>query len=184
MYHPELHNSRNNAIVVGHVYNQQVVSRNFTLISEMIEETLPVKDITHKLQEFFPNYLSEIEDITKTKLSKQQKKILHAYISKNHILKLDSSQTNKHRHNFSSKRKNNCIRSWERHNRRSWPRYEKNVRINGKIIRRKNSYYDAHHIIENTYNGPHKWWNIHPASYTEHHSKIHAQGGYAQQIFE
>jgi hypothetical protein len=41
---------------------------------------------------------------------------------------------------------------------------------------KKGAPYDAYHIIENVYGGPHEWWNIHPASNPiEHQVGIHAK---------
>ena len=54
----------------------------------------------------------------------------------------------------------------------------------GWVIRRKGTRYDAHHIIENTFDGEHEWWNIHPAKFPDEHQRgIHAKESPASEIF-
>ena len=51
-------------------------------------------------------------------------------------------------------------------------------------IRKIGQPYDAHHIIETNYGGPHEWWNIHPAKYpNEHQAGIHGKGAPSRKLF-
>ena len=55
----------------------------------------------------------------------------------------------------------------------------------GKVVRKKGQPYDAHHIIENKFEGPHEWWNMHPAKFPdEHQSAIHGTGSPANELFK
>jgi len=54
-----------------------------------------------------------------------------------------------------------------------WPRYSEDlVNEKGRVLRRAGDPYDAHHVIENVYGGPHEWWNLTPARFPDQH-----QGG-------
>lgn len=45
--------------------------------------------------------------------------------------------------------------------------------------------YDAHHIIEQNYGGPHEWWNMHPArAPDQHQGGIHGAGSPARELFK
>lgn len=57
-------------------------------------------------------------------------------------------------------------------------------RENRKSFKEKGELYDAHHIIENSYGGEHKWWNIHPAKFPdEHQGGIHGSGAPGNELY-
>jgi hypothetical protein len=46
------------------------------------------------------------------------------------------------------------------------------VNAEGKVLRKAGDPFDAHHVIENIYGEPHKWWNRPPGRFPDQH-----QGG-------
>jgi predicted ribonuclease toxin of YeeF-YezG toxin-antitoxin module len=150
---------------------------------EIYTHTYPTKNITQTLKENLPVYLSQIESFTNITISNHQKNKILEYIENNQIKKLDSDETKTHRNEFTPELRNKLKKDWELNTGCEWPRYQDNLYVNKKIYRKKNSSYDAHHIIENTYGGPHEWWNLHPASFDQHQN-IHKIGNVAHKIFE
>ncbi len=52
-------------------------------------------------------------------------------------------------------------------------------------VRKKGDKYDAHHIIENSFEGEHEWGNIYPSKFpNEHQSGIHGTGSPANELFK
>ena len=143
----------------------------------------PGKDITQELKRLLPEYLQEIEDITGIDITQRQRKHLNKYLEKNRVLHLKKEDVAENRKEFNRLREE-LRKEWEDKTGRVWPKYKKNVVIEGKIIRKAGSNYDAHHIIENSYGGPPTWWNIHPASFPDQHQEgIHHDEGIASKIF-
>ncbi len=66
------------------------------------------------------------------------------------------------------------------------PLYDKDIfDKSGSILRKKGDPYDAHHIIEQNYGGPHEWWNMHPARAPDiHKGGIHGSGSPARELFK
>ena len=91
-----------------------------------------------------------------------------------------------HRSKFTTKVKNDCIEAWEKNTGQVWPRYTEVVYSkSGTILRNIGDPYDAHHIIENSYNGNHEWWNITPAKFPdEHQGGIHGSGSSCSILFD
>jgi predicted ribonuclease toxin of YeeF-YezG toxin-antitoxin module len=78
-----------------------------------------------------------------------------------------------HRRLFTQRVKNAQIAEWERQTGQAWPRYSQDlVNAEGKVLRKAGDPFDAHHVIENIYGGPHEWWNLTPARFPDQH-----QGG-------
>lgn len=78
-----------------------------------------------------------------------------------------------HRRGFTATVRRNQIAEWERMTGQTWPRYTEDlVNESGTVLRKAGSPYDAHHVIENIYGGPHQWWNLTPARFPDQH-----QGG-------
>ena len=105
-------------------------------------------------------------------------------LRKRTFTKLTPAQTKVHRRQFSGV-KDDLIRQWEQNTGRQWPRYQEQVLSKkGVPYREVGDPFDAHHIIENSYGGPHEWWNIHPAATPgQHQGGIHRSGGPASEIF-
>jgi hypothetical protein len=130
-------------------------------------------------------YLRQVEQITgMTVHPKQLVEIRNALKTKKYT-KLSAAQTAKSRKRF-KRVKNKLIKEWEQQTGRTWPKYDKQVLDkNGDVFREIGDPYDAHHLIENTYGGDHKWWNIHPASSpTQHQGGIHGADGLAKLLFD
>ncbi len=72
--------------------------------------------------------------------------------------------------------KNKLIKEWEVQTGQKWPKYSSNVYSKGgNLIGQEGSYYPAHHIIPQQFEGPHKWWNIKPLHVVDH-IKVHSSG--------
>ena len=130
-------------------------------------------------------YLKDIEVKTGRKVPKEQIGFIKEALRNNKFEKLTPKETAKHRSKFTSSLKDRLIGEWEEKTNQKWPRYTEEVfDKNGEVARSIGQPYDAHHIIENNFGGPHEWWNIHPAKYPdEHQAGIHGKGSPSGKLF-
>ena len=130
-------------------------------------------------------YIRHLEDVTGKKLHPKQIKELKKALRNKEYKRMSPEEIIEKRKRFNNN-KNSLIEKWEKETGQKWPTYDKDIRNkNGKIIRSKGELYDAHHIIENSYNGPDEWWNIHPAKFpNEHQGGIHGKGAPSRDIFK
>ena len=92
-------------------------------------------------------------------------------------------ETLKHRNKFNSV-KNKLISEWEEKQVKHGQDILRKFMIKGRVARDIGQPYDAHHIIENNFGGPHEWWNIHPAKFPdEHQAGIHGKGSPSNKLF-
>ena len=151
------------------------------------KRTRPTADVTLrplKFNELFVSYLNDIEKYTNRQIDKIQRDLVKIAIDTRVFFRLSPEKSKAHRRSFSADKKQ-MIKEWEEHYSTKWPVYTEPVYTkNGKISRMTGGRYDAHEIIENSWNSPHKWWNIHPAKFpTEHQQGIHRKGGYCDMIY-
>ncbi|URT71216.1 T7SS effector LXG polymorphic toxin [Cytobacillus firmus] len=130
-------------------------------------------------------YLRDIEAKTGRKVNKEQIDLIKEDLRNKNYEKLTPRETAKHRSKFTSSLKDKLIAEWEEKTNQKWPRYTEEVLDkNGEVARSIGQPYDAHHIIENNFGGPHEWWNIHPAKYpNEHQAGIHGKGAPSGKLF-
>ncbi|WP_342472633.1 pre-toxin TG domain-containing protein [Metasolibacillus sp. FSL H7-0170] len=130
-------------------------------------------------------YLRDIEMKTGRKVHKEQIDYIKEALRNNKFEKLTPKETAKHRRKFTTSLKDRLIIEWEEKTNQKWPRYTEEVfDKNGEVARSIGQPYDAHHIIENNFGGPHEWWNIHPAKYPdEHQAGIHGKGSPSGKLF-
>ncbi|MDG3072573.1 ribonuclease YeeF family protein [Bacillus halotolerans] len=131
-------------------------------------------------------YVKDVEARTSRKIPKNQVEKLKEALRKKEYKKLTPLQTRKHRRAF-NKIKDQLIEEWEKNTGQTWPTYSEDVisKKTGEPVRKKGDKYDAHHIIENSFEGEHEWWNIHPAKFpNEHQSGIHGTGSPANELFK
>ncbi len=128
-------------------------------------------------------YIKEIAKITGRRVHPKQLKKIKDALRKNKYSKLSKKETARQRRIFNNK-KDDLIKKWEKETGQKWPTYDKDVLSKkGKPFLKKGDKYDAHHIIENTHGGPHKWWNIHPAKNpTQHQGGIHGKDGVLRKL--
>ncbi|OXA93994.1 HNH endonuclease [Flavobacterium hercynium] len=131
-------------------------------------------------------YFAHIQDITGRQVLQVQVDKLKEALRAKEYKKLSPAEVTKHRKKFTSKVKNKCIEDWERETGQKWPRYTEEVLDkNGDVVRAIGTPYDAHHIIENQFEGPHEWWNMHPAKFPdEHQGGIHGAGSPSRELFK
>jgi hypothetical protein len=144
--------------------------------------TIEVGQAIDKAQ--IPKCIEETEKITKRVLPKNQKELIDKAIKDNDYFKLSAKETAEHRQEF-NKVRNTLIREWEKNTGKKWPTYDNDVLgDSGNVLRRLGQPYDAHHLIENSVNGPREWWNIHPAKFPdEHQGGIHASESFNTKTF-
>ena len=140
-------------------------------------------EVTFRLRKNINMYLEELENITGRKMSCHQKESIKSYIHNNEVHKIDIEDHNKRRREFHQNCKN-LRQEWEKQTEQDWPEYQDDVYVNGKLWRMKGENYDAHHIIELSFDGPNEWYNIFPAaSPFEHPNAIHASNSVCTSIF-
>ncbi|WP_416235944.1 hypothetical protein [Psychrobacillus psychrodurans] len=129
-------------------------------------------------------YIRDVESKTGLKLHKTQIEKLKVTLRENIYEKMTPLETLKHRNKFNSV-KNKLIKEWEENTGQNWPRYTEEIYDKkGRLARDIGQPYDAHHIIENNFGGPHEWWNIHPAKFPdEHQAGIHGKGSPSNKLF-
>ncbi|AXR18052.1 hypothetical protein COC60_19715 [Bacillus thuringiensis] len=130
------------------------------------------------------DYIRDVESKTGLKLHKNQIEQLKAALREHKYEKMTPLETLKHRNKFNNV-KNKLISEWEEKTGQTWPRYTEEVYDKkGRVARDIGQPYDAHHIIENNFGGPHEWWNIHPAKFPdEHQAGIHGKGSPSNKLF-
>ena len=131
-------------------------------------------------------YIRDIEGRTGRQLPKNQIEKLKEALRNREYNKLSPIETRKHRRAF-NKVKSKLIEEWETKTGQKWPTYAEDVisEKTGEPVRRVGDKYDAHHIIDNSFQGEHEWWNIHPAKFpNEHQSGIHGTGSPANELFK
>jgi len=136
-------------------------------------------------KEQFDNYIKEIEEITGRKLTKNQIEELQNALKNNEYSKLPKVDADELRAKFDNNREK-LILQWEKETGQKWPTYIENVisTKTGKVIKKAEKLFDAHHIIEISYGGDNAWWNLFPAKYPiEHQGGIHGAGSIAREIF-
>ncbi len=137
-----------------------------------------------KFNKTFSAYIKDVESITGTPMSREQKRLIKAAITEGRFVKLNKEEHADHRRKF-NKIKKELILEWEKNTGMKWKTYDSEVYSSkGKVVRFKGQNYDAHEIILNSWGSPLKWWNIVPARFPdEHQNGIHRKNGLADKIF-
>ncbi|MDU0069789.1 MULTISPECIES: ribonuclease YeeF family protein [Bacillus] len=130
------------------------------------------------------DYIRDVEAKTGLKIHKKQTEQLKSALRNHKFEKMTPKETMKHRNKFNNV-KDKLISEWEEKTGQKWPRYKEQVfDKKGRVARDIGQPYDAHHIIENNFGGPHEWWNIHPAKFPdEHQAGIHGKGAPSNKLF-
>ena len=131
-------------------------------------------------------YFKHIQEVTGRAVGQKQIDRLKDALRAKEFTKLSSAAVTTHRSKFTTSVKNKCITDWERETGQIWPKYtEVILDKNGDIYKKIGDPYDAHHIIENQFEGPHEWWNMHPAKFPdEHQGGIHASDSPSRDLFK
>lgn len=144
-----------------------------------------IKEVGEKMDETkFSAYLREVEEITHREIKPRQMDHIQKALKEQEFKKLDVDAARIHNRKFNAIRED-LIREWEIKTGDKWPVYKEDILSNsGKVLKRAGQPYDAHHVIESSFGGPNKWWNLHPAgSPMEHQAGIHRADGLARQVF-
>lgn len=153
----------------------------------MADGVFGVKGSGNKIDsDLIKKYSRDVKGRTGRELPKNQIEKLKEALRNREYRKLSPIETRKHRRAF-NKVKDKLIEEWEIKTSQKWPTYAEDVisEKTGEPARRKGDKYDAHHIIENSFQGEHEWWNIHPAKFpNEHQSGIHGTGSPANELFK
>jgi hypothetical protein len=112
-------------------------------------------------------YLRAIENHTGHRISSVQRQHLANSLRGKKYSRLSRDRGRMHRQQF-DRVKDLEIAEWERQTGQTWPRYHAGNVPNGREV---GGYYDAHHIIENIYEGPHIWWNLTPSQFPVQHQR-------------
>lgn len=133
----------------------------------------------------FPEYIEQIEEITKREILPKQKELINKALKENDFSKLDKDAQKLLNREY-NRLKASLIEEWERQTGNKWPRYTKDV-LDDKtraVIREAGQPFDVHHIIERSVGGPNEWWNITPARFPDEHQRaIHGADSWARKIF-
>ena len=157
------------------------------LAKEVTEEGTKkvTKEVGEKMsKELVPEYLHEVESITKREIKPAQMEKLQKALKEQDFVKLDPDKVKLHRKLFDNA-KDKLIDEWEKNTGDKWPVYAKDIlNDSGEVIRTAGQRFDAHHLIESSFGGPNAWWNLHPAAFpSEHQAGIHAINSLANKIF-
>ncbi|HDV4624484.1 TPA: WXG100 family type VII secretion target, partial [Bacillus anthracis] len=104
----------------------------------------------------FQEYLSQVEEITNRKIPENQRELLQEALEKNAYERLSKEEVDQRRAEFNTI-KNKLIAEWEKETGQTWPTYtEEVISRRGKVSRRIDKPFDAHHFIENAHGGEHE----------------------------
>lgn len=118
-------------------------------------------------------YLRAIESHTGFRLHPAQRAKLIDDLRVNSYSRLSSEAGRSHRRGFTQSVRDAQIAEWQKQTGQAWPTYAADVlNSDGVVLRRAGDLFDAHHVVENIYGGPHVWWNLTPARFPGAH-----QGG-------
>lgn len=131
-------------------------------------------------------YANVLEKHTNFRVHPEQRARLIQVLRETEYSRLTPEEGRVHRRKFSTSVKNKQIAEWERQTGQTWPTYTEDVfnPETGAPWRNAGQPYDAHHIIENIYGGPHEWWNLHPARFPDQHQLGLHKEGILKKLFE
>lgn len=165
----------------------------FSLVSVVVLESVASGDLLNApnrglldttLAKDARRYLRDIEQQTGLAVHPSQRARLADHLRSNSHSRLSTSAGETRRQAF-NRVKDDLIAQWERQTGQAWPRSTQQVVSprTGRVLRDVGDPFDAHHIIENVYEGPHTWWNIHPTEFPgAHQGGIHRAGGVLREI--
>lgn len=122
-------------------------------------------------------YMDAIEQHTGFRLHPSQRARLADDLRTTNYSRLSPEAGRVHRRGFTQRVREAQIAEWERQTGQAWPRYTEEVYTkSGEVYKKIGDPYDAHHVIENIYGGPHEWWNLTPARFPgQHQSGLHLE---------
>ena len=118
-------------------------------------------------------YFKHIQEVTGRDVHPKQIDKLKEALRKKEYTKLSPQDYANHKKNYTSAKREELIKKWEKETGEKWP-----VDENGRK-------YQLHHIIEQQFGGNHEWWNIHPAKFPDEHQKlIHGKNSPSRKLFK
>ena len=144
-----------------------------------------VKEVGESMdKKLFPEYLKQVEDFTERKIKPEQMEKLQKALREREFVKLDPEACKIENQKFNRIR-SMLIDEWEKNTGEKWPVYvEDVVNEKGVVLKKAGQPFDVHHLIEQSFGGPHEWWNIHPAAYpAQHQARIHAANSLSKLVF-
>ncbi|AMR10840.1 hypothetical protein AB684_11830 [Bacillus licheniformis] len=167
-------------VIDGENFKKTVIQR----IEKVFNVQRGVKNSRKIDYDLAKDYIRDVETKTGLKIHKKQTEQLKNALRNHKFEKMTPKETMKHRNKFNNV-KDKLISEWEEKTGQKWPRYKEQVfDKKGRVARDIGQPYDAHHIIENNFGGPHEWWNIHPAKFPdEHQAGIHGKGAPSNKLF-
>ena len=145
-----------------------------------------IKDGKSFENESFNEYLNDVQSQTGRDLTDVQAHELEQHLNSDKKYQyVGKTKTAANRRVFDRK-KADLIEEWEQKTGETWPTYsEAYIAKSGNEYKSVGDPFDAHHLIENSYDGDAEWWNIFPASFpNEHQAGIHRKDGPASVLFK
>ena len=145
-----------------------------------------IKDGKSFKNDSFNEYLNDLQLQTGRKITDIQAHELQKHLNGDQqYLYVGKVKTAANRRVFNRK-KAELINEWEQKTGETWPTYsEAYITKSGNEYKSVGDPFDAHHLIENSYDGDAEWWNIFPAKFpTEHQAGIHRKDGPASVLFK
>ena len=155
-------------------------------VNSTSQSIVNIKDGKSFDNESFNEYLNDIQSQTGRKLTDVQTHELEQHLNSDKQYQyVGKTKTAANRRLFNSK-KAELIKEWEQKTGESWPTYsEAYITKSGNEYKSVGDPFDAHHLIENSYDGDAEWWNIFPASFpNEHQAGIHRKNGPASILYK
>lgn len=160
------------------MYNPLILKKIFSLLILFVLTLPPIQGIQE--------YLAEIDIISQRTIPQEQKlMVLNFYNTPGNVFPLDDEVIDERHAQFTKHRKKKLMEEFTENTGINWLTYSKTVSctVDGeKICRQKGWNYDMHHIIPQTYNGPHIWWNVFPLTMGQH-NKVHKDGSQCSILF-
>jgi len=132
-------------------------------------------------------YFKHIQEVTGRAVPKNQIEKLKNALRVKEYNKLSPQEYVKHSNKYNDNQRRKMIKDWEENTKQEWPKYKERYysQKTREVYKEIGDPYDLHHIIEKQYDGPHEWWNSHPAKFpTEHQGGIHSKNSPAKELFK
>jgi hypothetical protein len=133
------------------------------------------------------DYIREVELKSGVKVTPKQRELLAKDLRETKYKKMDRSEYEIHKGQFTPSKKKQLIGEWEKMGGntkvRDWPRYSSDMKnVDGTSHMLAGKRYQAHHINPQQLGGKHEWWNLHPMPQSTHQSGVHGSGSVLNRI--
>ncbi len=133
-----------------------------------------LKGLTSAEKSLMRSYVKQMELHAGMHMPKQQRDALANLLREKRIERLGKAEYAAHKSEYTDTMRKSLILDWELNTGLKWPVYTENIiGKSGTIIGKKGSWHQLHHIVFQSHNGLHVWYNIFPLPISGHQQGVH-----------